>query len=287
MRAFFECDNLSVPFNHNNLLIFMPNEFKGLDTLPPKTAFTVGLVGGVLGMCTLGFFVLLATVARANNTGGSFFNLKNNAVVAANTNTNPSPVPTPTVTDPTTTPTTAPPVVTDNDHLRGDVNAPITMITYSDYECPYCKSFHATMLQVMDAYKGQVKWVYRHFPLSFHANAQKQAEAAECAAELGGNEAFWTFSDKVFERTTSNGTGFALEALVPLAKEIGLNETEFKTCLDSGKYAAKVQAEEDAGAAAGITGTPGTFVVTADGKSQLIPGALPLTSITQIIDSVK
>lgn len=176
-----------------------------------------------------------------------------------------------------------PPLALD-DHVRGNRNAKVLLIEYSDFECPYCKTFHPTLQQAVNAYGDNVAWVYRHFPLGFHANAQKEAEAAECVAELGGNEKFWEFSDKLFERTTSNGTGFALDKLAPLAAEIGVDTTAFQTCLDSGKYTEKVKKHMAEGTAAGVTGTPGTFVVKADGSSTLIPGALPLEMVKQAID---
>ncbi len=170
------------------------------------------------------------------------------------------------------------------DHIKGDKNAKVFVIEYSDFECPFCKRFHPTMQQLVDQYQGKVAWVYRHFPLSFHANAQKEAEASECASEQGGNDAFWKYSDKILERTTSNGTGFALTALGPLAKEIGLDQTKFQSCLDSGKYAKHVQQDEQEGQAAGVNGTPGNIIWTKDGKSQLISGAVPLSSLTTVID---
>lgn len=110
------------------------------------------------------------------------------------------------------------------DYVRGTQGAPVTIVEYSDLECPYCKRFHPNMLQLMQEYNGKILWAYRHFPLSFHANAEKEAEATECVGKLGGAEKYWTFIDKVYERTTSNGTGFALENLPRLAKEIGITE---------------------------------------------------------------
>lgn len=173
------------------------------------------------------------------------------------------------------------------DHVRGDRSARIILIEYSDLECPFCKQFHPTMKQALDEYKGQVVWVYRHYPLPFHANAEKETEASECAAELGGNDAFWKYVDAVFERTTSNGTGFALDKLVPLAKEIGLDDVKFKACLDSGKYLQLAKDETTSGTQAGVNGTPGTVILdTKTGKTLLVPGAYPFDKVKQGIDSL-
>ena len=174
--------------------------------------------------------------------------------------------------------------VTDADHIRGNNNAKITLIEYSDLECPFCQSLHPTMRQLMDEYGDQIRWVYRHYPLSFHANAQKEAEASECVAELGGNDAFWSFVDKIFERTTATGTGFALDALGPLAAEVGVNQSQFQTCLDEGRYTQLVTDSIAEGTAAGVSGTPATFIVAADGTSQLLVGAQPIDSFKTIID---
>ncbi|MBI3956245.1 thioredoxin domain-containing protein [Candidatus Gottesmanbacteria bacterium] len=179
------------------------------------------------------------------------------------------------------------PKVTNDDHVRGDRSARIALIEYSDLECPFCKSVHPTITQVLDAYNGRVSWVYRHYPLSFHANAQKEAEAAECAGELGGDDAFWKYVDAIFERTTSNGTGFALDKLVPLAGELGLPEAKFKECLDSGKYEKHVTEDIAGGSKAGVTGTPGNILLdTKSGKTRLIPGAVPLASFKTAIDEM-
>ena len=176
------------------------------------------------------------------------------------------------------------PEITNADWYRGNKNAKVVMVEYSDLECPFCKSFHPTMQQVMKDYGDKVKWVYRHYPLSFHANAQKEAEASECAGKIGGNEAFWKYTDAIFERTTSNGTGFALDKLVPLAKELGLNESSFKQCLDSGEMAQKVKDQMAKGTAEGVTGTPGTIIIDAKGDTQLVPGALPFEQVKPMID---
>lgn len=179
------------------------------------------------------------------------------------------------------------PKVSKDDHVRGDRNSRIALIEYSDIECPFCKRFHPTAQKVIEEYKGKVMWVYRHYPLAFHANAQKEAEAVECANELGGSDAFWKYLDTVYERTSSNGTGFALDKLVPLAVELGLNEVKFKECLDGGKYAAHVKDDMDGGSRAGVTGTPGNILLdTKTGKTRLIPGAVPFETIKAAIDEM-
>ncbi|MFA6602909.1 MAG: thioredoxin domain-containing protein, partial [Candidatus Shapirobacteria bacterium] len=90
------------------------------------------------------------------------------------------------------------PAVTDKDHIRGNKNAAIVLVEYSDYECPFCKNFHSTMQQVAKDYGNKVAWVYRHYPLPFHTNAQMEAEAAECVADVGGNDKFWQYTDLVY-----------------------------------------------------------------------------------------
>lgn len=178
------------------------------------------------------------------------------------------------------------PPVTDKDHIQGSKDASIVMVEYSDFECPFCKQFHPTMQQVMHEYGDKVAFVYRHYPLSFHQNAQKEAEASECIAEQGGNDAFWKYVDDVFTRTTSNGTGFALDQLGPLASELGLDQTAFQTCLDSGKYTKLVQDEEVGGQKTGVQGTPGTILIGKNGKKDFVAGAYPYDQVKAKIDAL-
>ncbi|MBI2515258.1 DsbA family protein [Candidatus Wolfebacteria bacterium] len=171
-----------------------------------------------------------------------------------------------------------------NDHLLGNPNAPVKIVEFSDLECPFCKSFHPTMKQILADYGGKVAWVYRHFPLDqLHPKARKEAEASECANELGGNEKFWAYIDRVFEVTPSNN-GLDLAQLPKIAEDIGLNKVQFQACLESGKYKNAVQANVDDAVSAGGRGTPYSVVLTPNNKKIPLNGALPLAQVRLIID---
>jgi len=175
-----------------------------------------------------------------------------------------------------------------HDHIYGDPDAIISLIEYSDFECPFCKTFHPTPKKVVETYQGKVNWVYRHYPLKFHnPGAQKQAEASECASELGGNDAFWKYADLIYERTKSNGKGFPIENLVPLAEEIGLDREKFQDCLNSEKYAARVQEDFSEGSNSGISGTPGSILLNnKTGEVRRKSGALPLEAFKAEIEQM-
>lgn len=251
-----------------------------IESMPPKSAFWAGIVGGILVVMAVGFLITLPLVLKGKGFGGG----GGDDIVAAKPVGQAAGVPNqPQPGQPEPAGQVTP--VTTSDHIKGDFSkAQVFLIEYSDIECPFCKRFHPTMEQVVQTYGDKVAWVYRHFPLSFHANAQKEAEASECAAELGGNTAFWKYLDTMLDRTTSGGTGFALADLVPLAKEVGLNEAKFKSCLDSGKYTAKVQQDLAEGQQAGVSGTPGTVLLTRSGESKIISGAQPFEQVKQVID---
>ncbi len=177
--------------------------------------------------------------------------------------------------------------VTSADHILGNPDAPVVIVEYSDLECPFCKTFHTTLHQIMGEYGdgGRVAWVYRHFPLTqLHSKAVQEAEATECAAELGGNAGFWKFTDALFEATPSNN-GLDLAQLPVIAKQVGLNVDAFSSCLSSGKYTSKVnQAYQDA-LATGGTGTPYSVVVS--GKQRIIiEGAQSYAGVKSVIDSL-
>src|SRR3989344_304131 len=119
------------------------------------------------------------------------------------------------------------------DHIRGSLSAQVKIIEFSDLECPFCKRFHPSMQLLMDAYgkDGQVVWIYRHFPLdSIHSKARKEAQATECANEIGGNGAFWNYVDRLYEITPSNNQ-LDLSLLPEIAEHVGLNRSAFIECL--------------------------------------------------------
>lgn len=182
--------------------------------------------------------------------------------------------------------------VSADDHILGKVGAKLTVIEYSDTECPYCKLFHGTMRKIMSDYgkSGDVAWVYRHFPIvGLHSKAPKEAQATECAAEQGGNDKFWAYVNKIYDLTPSND-GLDPLKLYEIANSIGLDSAKFTTCLESGKYAAKVQADYDSLYNSGINpqniGTPYNIIVTSDGQKYSIPGALPYADMKTQIDNL-
>ncbi len=239
----------------------------------PKLTFVMGLVTGVAVVSLFGFVVVVLaggtlSLKRAPSTAG--------ATAQATSTTPAAQVPNPTPTAPSKVNI----ALKADDYVRGPRDAAVVLVEYSDLECPFCKRFHPAMQQLMQEEAGKVAWVYRHFPLSFHQNAEKEAEAAECVGKLGGNDKFWAFVDKIYERTTSNGTGFALSALGPLAKEVGVSQSKFQSCLDSGEFTAKVQASEQEGTGYGVQGTPTTFV-----NGTPVEGAVPYTDLKAAVDA--
>ncbi len=175
--------------------------------------------------------------------------------------------------------------VTKADHIRGSIDAPVIIVEFSDTECPFCKQFHLTMQQAIREYAGKVAWVYRHFPLdSIHSKARKEAEATECVAEVGGNDRFWTYLDKIFEITPSNN-GLSPDELPRIAEQIGLNRKNFEQCLGSGKFAKKIQEHLDDATNSGGRGTPYSIAIAANGKKFVISGAQPYEAVKSVIEA--
>lgn len=176
-----------------------------------------------------------------------------------------------------------PPV--DGDHVKGDLSkAEIVLIEYSDLECPFCKRFQPTATQIVEQYGGKVALIYRHFPLdALHKKARKEAEASECAAEQGGDVAFFKYIERLYEITPAND-GLDQVELPKIAETIGLDVAKFNTCLSSGKFASRVEEQFQGGVKAGVTGTPTSFVLNKKGVQESIVGAQPIETIKQTID---
>lgn len=255
----------------------MPEQQQGglFGNASPKLTFIFGLIAGLAVVSVIGFVVLLTGTLRSKgNTddGGA-------PVVVA-----PSPTPSPTPA-PEDQVGSFRPIDASRDHVRGDKDAKVSVIEYSDLECPFCKTFHNTMRETMDKYNGKVQWVYRHFPLAqLHSKAPKEAEAAECAASLGGNDSFWKYIDRVFAVTPSNN-GLDAAELPKIAVAIGLNQKKFEDCLSSGKFTSKVQEDENDAVSAGGRGTPYSVVVAGDQKIP-VSGAVPAFELQQILDQL-
>lgn len=182
--------------------------------------------------------------------------------------------------------------IADDDAFLGPRDAKVTVVEFSDFECPYCAAAAGTYQLLIDRFKsqdptwepavpklkelakeGKIKFVYRDFPLNIHRNAQKAAEAAECAGEQGK---FWEMHDKLFEEGVDGG----VQSFKQFAQDLGLNSDEFNECLDSEKMASEVRKDLEDGSSLGISGTPG-FIV----NRNLISGAQSFAVFEQVIEA--
>jgi protein-disulfide isomerase len=175
--------------------------------------------------------------------------------------------------------------VTEQDHIRGNPDADITIVEYSDFECPFCKRIHPTLGKIVES-DSDVRWVYRHFPLdSLHPkNARKAAVAAECAGKLGGNDAFWQFTDNYYATTPANDIWNIDEQLENLLSGTSIDIAAFNTCYTSGEFDDHVQSDVDNAVETGGRGTPWSIIITKSGNTIPINGALPEESIRQLLD---
>jgi len=181
----------------------------------------------------------------------------------------------------------------DDDPAFGSKNAPLTLIEFSDFQCPFCRLFwRDTLPQITKEYidTGKLKFVYRDFPLSSHPAAEPSAQAAECADDQGK---FLAMHDKIFQEQAKQGQGtvqFTSQDIKTWASQIGLNTLKFNQCLDSGKYADEVEKDLADGSAAGIEGTPGFFIGKSDSSGvingTLISGAQPFSAFKAVIDQI-
>lgn len=185
-------------------------------------------------------------------------------------------------------------VSVDDDPGIGDPNAPVTMIEFVDFECPFCKSFFTeTFSQIKTQYidTGKVRFVVRDLPLSFHdPAATKEALAANCSRDQGGDEKYFLYHDEIFARTASNGEGMKEADYAAAATKIGLDPTVFNSCLSSEKFKEEVAADLADAQKYGANGTPAFFVGKSDPSGtftgQVVSGAQPFESFQAVIDAL-
>lgn len=156
------------------------------------------------------------------------------------------------------------------DHFFGRFEAPVQMIVYSDFQCPFCADFAQTMKQVEKEFSDKVAVVFRHYPLAGHRQAKKAAQASECAAEQGQ---FWQMHDKLFADNAAKR--MSVEQFKKNAADLGLDQNKFNQCLDSERFEAKVAEQMAEGQKAGVTGTPTIFL-----NGNIYPGAYPFEDFT-------
>ncbi|XOU94008.1 MAG: DsbA family protein [Candidatus Kerfeldbacteria bacterium] len=228
--------------------------------MPPKMSFVMGILSGVAVAAIIGMFMIFSMV---DDNDDSTTKTNTNTTAVVNTNTA-APTPAPVVVDVEEK---------DGDHVRGDKNATVTLIEYSDFECPFCSRVVPTIEQVLEEYDGKVKLIYRHFPLSFHENAQKAAEASECAAD---QDKFWEMHDLIY----ADQDNITIADLKAHAVTLGLNTSTFDSCLDGGEHASDITDDFNEGAAIGVQGTPAIFV-----NGTMISGAQPYASFAAAIDA--
>jgi protein-disulfide isomerase len=154
------------------------------------------------------------------------------------------------------------------DHVVGNSNAPVKVIEFADLECPFCKDFHQVMQQIADQYATSVAWVFRNFPLpQLHPKAPHEAQASECAAKLGGNDAYWKYIDTIYSITPSNN-GLDPAELPKVAGQIGLDVNAFNACLNSTYGQDIITAQSQEAVADGAVGTPYSIVILNQPLSQ-------------------
>lgn len=233
----------------------------------PWFASTVGLAGLIVGY----------VIASGMHTG---FALGGNNLPAPTAPTNNAPAAAPVVDTPPTA---------GNGPFIGKADAPITFIEFTDFQCPFCqRHFQQTFGDIKKNYvdTGKVKYVIRYYPLSFHPNAQKAAEAAACANDQGK---FWEMHEALFTKQADwspMDAATAATAFKSYAKDIGLNAGTFASCLDDGKNAALVQKDEADGSAAGIDGTPGFWILGPNSQSKKVSGAYPYATFQAAFDDM-
>lgn len=171
----------------------------------------------------------------------------------------------------------------ESDHIRGNLNASISVVEFSDLECPFCARLHPTLARIVEE-NSDVKWVYRHFPLSsIHASAISSARASECIARLGGNDAFWEFIDAAFKNQRQLGDAWYEE----IATSLGIGSEEFENCMNDKSVVKDIQKDRDEATRFGGRGTPFVVIISPNGRTTNFSGALPYDTVINIIQEAR
>lgn len=235
-----------------------------------KPSFLLGFFIGVSIISLVSFFILFGLMWKLNGTEEVVADDASNPTVAVDgpaVDDQGFPVPE----------TKIAPEVQASEHIWGNPDAKVTIIEYSDFECPFCGRHYPTMKQIKDTYGDSVRIIFRHFPLDFHAHAVPAAKALECA---GDQNKFWEMYEKLFVEANVNARFGEENLYLTFAKELGLNEATFSACTAGTTKDGKIKDDMDAGAAAGVTGTPGTFI-----NDKYVSGAYPFEYFQSIIDA--
>ncbi len=171
-----------------------------------------------------------------------------------------------------------------SDHILGNPAAPVKIVEYADFDCEYCKGFDTTLHSVIanDAGKGQVAWVFREFPLTeIHPTALEQARAAECAAKVGGNEAFWKFADLLYQNQPADPQNYGA-----YAAQAGIGSDTFATCIEnaSSTVDAAIEADRANALASGALGTPYSLILVAGQAPVVMDGAYSYAAVEQLVE---
>ncbi len=233
--------------------------------LPISVLFAALIISGTIFFVGADISTKFSGLAVAPTTGGTVVNNPTGGTVQAQPN--------PIVQQPNPEAPVDMVKLLDGAHvISGNENSKVTIVEFSDFECPFCGRVNPTIQSLIQEYGDNLRVAYKHFPLSFHPNAEPAANASECAAEQGK---FKEYHDVLFV----NQTALSTSDLKKYAVDIGLNAEQFNGCLDSSKYASKVSAQFSEGSQVGVSGTPTFFI-----NGTRLVGAQPLSNFKAVID---
>jgi len=170
------------------------------------------------------------------------------------------------------------------ENIKGNPDATIKIVEYSDFDCPFCARFHDTMNTIIEK-DGDIAWVYRHFPIEqLHPQAAAVSMASECVAEIAGNDAFWLFTDGYYDARGSGDSSTHNDLIPRLVQTTGIDMPTFIECYESGRHTDAIQADMNNAVETGGRGTPWSILIGPSGKTYPINGAIPQSAVEQLIE---